>query len=125
LHIRLTNPQDPTLAKITVTAMDPGGLPASRAQAGQKKLIWLMLTVINFLMPLLKYVSTTLRTAADAARDLVALSVEPEFQGKRGYFVGLNPEADAEISRSREAQDALWAACWKWTGLTSGEVILS
>ncbi|KAF2650308.1 NAD(P)-binding protein [Lophiostoma macrostomum CBS 122681] len=112
------------LAKITVTAMDPGGLPASRSQVGQKKPIQFMMAIINLLMPLLKHLTTALRPAADAARDLVAVSVEPEFQGRRGYFVGRSPEVDAEISRSREAQESLWAACWRWTGLRAGDTML-
>ena len=66
-----------------------------------------------------------MRPTADAAKDLVAVTVEPEFQGKRGYFVGRKSEKDAEVSRDAEAQDKLWAACWRWTGLASRETVLS
>jgi WW domain-containing oxidoreductase len=105
--------------------MDPGGLPASRSQKDQRKPIQLMMGALKVPMPVLKHFTSALRPTADAARDLVAVAVEPEFEGMRGYFIGLKPDVDAEISRDIEAQKRLWAACWKWTSLTPGETILS
>jgi WW domain-containing oxidoreductase len=104
--------------------MDPGGLPASRAQAGQRKPIQLVMAIVNFLMPVLKHFTSVMRPTSDAARDLVAVSVGADFQGKRGYFVGRKPDVDAEISRARDAQERLWAACWQWTCLEPSETVL-
>jgi WW domain-containing oxidoreductase len=105
--------------------MDPGGLPASRAQGGQRKPVQLMMATAKLLMPVLKHLTSVMRPTSDAARDLVAVSVEPEFQGKREYFVGRKPDVDAEISRYKDAQERLWEACWKWTGLTPDDTLLS
>ena len=71
-----------------------------------------------------EYLTAALRPTADLARDLVAVTVEPEFQGKRGYYVGRTAEVSAEISRDAAAQERLWAACWKWAGLCSKETVL-
>jgi WW domain-containing oxidoreductase len=84
-----------------------------------------MMATANALMPVLKHFTTVMRSTSDAARDLVAVSVEPEFEGKRGYFVGREPDVDAEISRDIATQGKLWAACWKWASLTPGETVLS
>lgn len=76
-------------------------------------------------MPVLKHFTSVMRPTSDAARDLVAVSVEPEFQGKRGYFVGRKVDVDAEISRARDTQERLWTGCWKWTSLTPSDTVLS
>jgi hypothetical protein len=80
--------------------------------------------VVNVMMPLLRHLTSTVRTTADAGRDLVALSVAPEFQGKRGYFVGKHEAAPAEASLDAEVQRGLWEACWRWAGLSQGETVL-
>lgn len=116
--------QDPKLSRLTVTAMDPGGLATSRAQAEQRKSVRRVMAAVSFCMPVLKHFTTTFRPTAEAARDLVAVSVEPEFQGKRGYYVGQKPGISAEISRDPAAQQRLWAACWKWAGLSAEETVL-
>ncbi|KAL2134848.1 hypothetical protein VTI74DRAFT_10654 [Chaetomium olivicolor] len=115
---------DPNLSQITATAMDPGGLTASRAQAVQKKPVRRLMATINFFMPVLKYLTTTFRTTEDAGRDLVAVSVGPEFHGKRGYYIGQKPDAPAAVSENGNEQRRLWEACWKWAGLSSGETAL-
>jgi hypothetical protein len=83
------------------------------------------MAIANALMPVLKHFTTLMRSTTDAARDLVAVSVEPQFNEKRGYFVGRQPDVDAEISRDTEAQGRLWAACWKWGNLIPNETVLS
>jgi hypothetical protein len=80
--------------------------------------------VVNVLMPVLKHLTSAVRTTADAGRDLVAVSVGSEFRGKRGYFVGLEEEAPAEVSKDVELQKRLWDACCGWTGLEEGETVL-
>ncbi|KAK4942068.1 hypothetical protein LTR10_018104 [Elasticomyces elasticus] len=115
---------DPSLSKVTVTAMDPGGLATSRAQKEQKKSVQWMMAFINLCMPVLKHFTKAFRPTSDSARDLVAVSVEPEFQGKRGYYVGRKPDVSAEISKDTAVQKRLWAACWKWAGLTTEDTVL-
>lgn len=109
---------------MTVTAMDPGGLPASRAQAGQKKSMKRIMSTINFLMPVLKHVTTAFRTTEDAGRELATVSVDPTFHGKRGYFVGQKEDAPAAISKDVNMQERLWAACWRWCEMKPEETVL-
>ncbi|KAJ5762832.1 hypothetical protein N7533_001513 [Penicillium manginii] len=116
--------QDTKLSQITVIAMDPGGLPSSRAQAGQKKSTRAIMGTINFLMPVLKYCTTVFRTTEDAGRDLATVSADPVFRGKRGYYVGLKTDSAAPISQDPDMQKKLWECCWRWAGLTSAETSL-
>ncbi|KAF3394302.1 WW domain-containing oxidoreductase [Penicillium rolfsii] len=116
--------RDPKLSNVTVMAMDPGGLPASRAQAEQKKSTKRIMSMINFLMPVLKHVTTAFRTIEDAGRELAIVSVDSTFNGKRGYFVGQREDDPAAISRDVEVQERLWAACWRWSGMKPEETIL-
>ncbi|KIW10103.1 hypothetical protein PV08_11063 [Exophiala spinifera] len=114
---------NPHLSSLTAVAMDPGGLAASRAQAEQKKTVRRIMAVVNFCMPLLKHLTQTFRPTADAARDLVEVSVGAEFVGKRGYYVGRKAGDSAAMSRDPEVQTRLWNACWKWSGLESDETV--
>lgn len=116
--------QDTRLSSITVTAMDPGALVGSRAHAEQNAGMRRAFNVINAIMPLLKHLTSTLRTTTDAGQDLVALSVGPEFREKRGYFILQKGAASAEVSRNPEMQKKLWDACWKWAGLSDKETVL-
>jgi hypothetical protein len=104
--------------------MDPGGLVGSRAHSEQKAGIRRVIGVVNVLMPLLRHLTSAVRTTADAGRDLVALSVGPEFRGKRGYFVGRREATSAKVSRDSEVQRKLWKACLRWAGMSGGETVL-
>ncbi|GLB05914.1 hypothetical protein AtubIFM57258_001207 [Aspergillus tubingensis] len=116
--------EDEQLSGITALAMDPGGLPSSRAQAGQKRSARWLFRVVEFLMPVLRYLTTMFRTIEDAGRDLVAVSVGDEFRGKSGYYVGTKEGAPAAISEDHEAQEKLWKNCWRWAGMRAEETVL-
>ncbi|KAL3429617.1 hypothetical protein BDV09DRAFT_39585 [Aspergillus tetrazonus] len=116
--------QIPKLSTITATAMDPGGLVESRAQSGQKASVQHLFAVIKLLMPILKHITTTFRTNKDAGRDLLAVSLDPAFQGKRGYYVGQKQEAAASVTGDAAVQRRLWEACWQWAGLAPEETVL-
>ncbi|BCS25201.1 uncharacterized protein APUU_41645S [Aspergillus puulaauensis] len=116
--------RDPNLSNITALAMDPGGLLASRAQSGQKASVQRLFSVLNFLMPVLKYVTTVFRTNEDSGRDLVAVSLDPAFHEKRGYYIGQKAAMPSEVSGNVDLQKRLWDACWEWTGLTPDETAL-
>ena len=79
---------------------------------------------VNFFMPVLKHLTSAMRPTIDAAEDLVAVSLGPEFKGTRGYYIGRKPAVDATISRDIPTQTMLWESCWKWTGISSEETIL-
>ncbi|PYH47140.1 short chain dehydrogenase/reductase SDR [Aspergillus saccharolyticus JOP 1030-1] len=116
--------EDDRLSRITVIAMDPGGLPSSRAQAQQKRSTRRIFSIINFLMPVLKHVITMFRTAEDAGRDLAVVSVDASFRGTRGYFVGQTEDVPATVSTDPGVQEKLWNACWGWCGLTAEDTVL-
>ncbi|CEN60823.1 hypothetical protein ASPCAL03256 [Aspergillus calidoustus] len=116
--------QDPELSNITVTAVDPGGLPDSRGQVQQRRAVRVIMATLNVFMPVLRYVTTGLRTSKDSGRDLVAVSVGSEFQAKRGYYVGVNKAEGAQVSHDEQVQRRLWEACWKWAGLSPEETVL-
>jgi NAD(P)-dependent dehydrogenase (short-subunit alcohol dehydrogenase family) len=116
--------QNPKLSAITATCMDPGGLVGSRAHSEQRGGIRRVFGIINVMMPLLRHLTSAVRTTADAGRDLVALSVGAEFQGKRGYFLGKHEAPPARVSLDEEVQKRLWEACWEWAGVTKGETVL-
>ncbi|KAL4794083.1 hypothetical protein BDV19DRAFT_390593 [Aspergillus venezuelensis] len=116
--------KDPKLSSITVTAMDPGGLVQSRAQVEQKGSVQRIMAVVGFLMPVLRHFTSALRTNKDSGRDLVAVSLDPIFAGKRGYYIGQKEDAPAQISHDTEIQKRLWDACWRWAGLTADETVL-
>ncbi|KAL4739939.1 hypothetical protein BDV11DRAFT_214798 [Aspergillus similis] len=117
--------QNPKLSTITATAMDPGGLVESRAQSGQKASVQRVFAVLKLLMPVLKHITSTFRTNKDAGRDLLAVSLDPAFQGKRGYYVGQKREAAAPVTGDAAVQRRLWEACWQWAGLAPEETVLS
>ncbi|KAL4999459.1 hypothetical protein BDV10DRAFT_164895 [Aspergillus recurvatus] len=117
--------KNPKLSRITVTAIDPGGLVESRAQSGQKASVQRLFAVLKFLMPVLKHITTTFRTNKDAGRDLVAISLDATFHGTRGYYVGQKRETAAEVTGDADVQRRLWDACWRWAGLAPDETVLS
>lgn len=80
--------------------------------------------VANAMMPLLRHLTSAMRTAASAGGDLVALSVGVQFKGRKGYFVGKQEATPAKASCDLTVQKKLWAACWGWAGLLQGETVL-
>ncbi|RAH44599.1 short chain dehydrogenase/reductase SDR [Aspergillus brunneoviolaceus CBS 621.78] len=116
--------RDDRLSSITAIAMDTGGLPSARSQAQQKRSTQRIFAVINFLMPVLKHATTMFRTTEDAGRDLVALSVDSSFQGKRGYYMGQKEDIPAAVSINPDVQTKLWDTCWGWCGLAAEDTVL-
>ncbi|RAK96473.1 NAD(P)-binding protein [Aspergillus ibericus CBS 121593] len=116
--------EDDHLSGITALAMDPGALPSSRAQAGQRKSARRFFTAIDFLMPVLRYMTTMFRTIQDAGQDLAAVGVGSDLRGQRGYYVGTKQATPAAVTGDREAQEKLWGLCWRGAGLTAEETVL-
>ncbi|THC89372.1 hypothetical protein EYZ11_011184 [Aspergillus tanneri] len=83
---------NPSLGKITVTAMDPGAILDSRAHNEQH-----------------------------SARDLVALAMDSKYHGVRGYFDGQKAICSASASRDKVRMKALWMACWEWANVEEEE----
>ncbi|KAF7552226.1 hypothetical protein G7Z17_g4470 [Cylindrodendrum hubeiense] len=122
LNDRLLN--DPKLSGITVTAMDPGGLVDSRANALQKPAMRVVFAVANAILPLVKRFTSEIRRSIDSAQDLVELSVGDKFKDVRGYHVGLAATEPAKVVGDKAKARLLWAACWKWTEFKEEETVL-
>ncbi|KAM6517924.1 hypothetical protein FSOLCH5_006694 [Fusarium solani] len=59
-----------------------------------------------------------------AGKDLAELSVGKEFEGTRGYFLGVQKEEESPMTKDENKQRILWDACWRWAGLEEGETVL-
>lgn len=105
--------------------MDPGGLVGSGAHSEQKAATRAVFTILGAAMPVLRHFTSSLRTNADSAHDLLAVAVGDEFRGKRGYFVLRRPHSPAAESADAEAQKRLWDACWRWAGMSADETVLA
>ncbi|KAA8641960.1 uncharacterized protein ATNIH1004_010899 [Aspergillus tanneri] len=112
---------NPSLGKITVTAMDPGAILDSRAHNEQRTINRFMFGIMNRLFPLLKFFSSRFRSTADSARDLVALAMDSKYHGVRGYFDGQKAICSASASRDKVRMKALWMACWEWANVEEEE----
>ncbi|KAM0551387.1 hypothetical protein ACHAPJ_008496 [Fusarium lateritium] len=115
----------PGLSGITAITMDPAGIVDSRATSFQKLHVRIIFGIISLLLPLLKYVTSSVRPSAEAGRDLAEISVGDSFKGIKGYFVGLNRDEETPVSKDVKKRDALWKACWEWAGLKKEETVLA
>jgi hypothetical protein len=76
---------------------------------------WLLLP----LLPLFKLaMGPTLRTAASAAIDVVALAVDPQYADKRGFYTMLQEDESAPQSRNEAIQENLWKKTLEWARIT-------
>ncbi|KAF7521102.1 hypothetical protein PCG10_008506 [Penicillium crustosum] len=113
--------QNPQFNKITVTAMDPGGLVGSRAHVAQRSVIRIFFRLFALLLPVIKLFTYRLRSNSDSARDVLALALAPEYASVRGHFNGRKPQPPARVSEDEAKCEAIWEACWNWVGMTEGE----
>lgn len=117
--------QDPSLKHITTLAMDPAGMPTSRAFNNVPLLFKTTMFIVgHFVVPVAKYFTQALNTPANAGRELVAMSVGPEYEGVRGYFVRLQRTESSAESQDEGKQGQVWAACEKWVRLAPSETVL-
>lgn len=105
--------------------MDPGGLVGSGAHTEQRAAVRVAFSVLGALMPVLRHITSSLRTGADSAHDLFAVAVGDEFKGKRGYYILQKSHTPAAESADAEVQKKLWDACWRWAGVSADETALA
>ncbi|KAH7192611.1 uncharacterized protein B0J16DRAFT_380498 [Fusarium flagelliforme] len=122
LNARLA--KNPKLSGITAVAMDPGGMVDSRAHKIQTPLIRFVFGLVLVLLPILKYFTYELRTAAQSGQELAELAVGDEYKGTKGYFMGLRREKEDPICEDANVRDVLWKACWRWAGLKKEDTVL-
>ena len=109
---------------ITAIAMDPGGIAASRAFRDAPFAFRIAMRIVGYIVPVAEHFTSALRTTKSAAIDLVAMTVGPEANGKRGYFVGQKPVTSSEDSHDEGLREKVWKACEKWAKLEESETAL-
>lgn len=107
-------------------AIDPGALLDSRVlRASHVPQSWqFLLFVLTWLQPVLKYVKPSLRTSADAGKDVVELAVSEKFAGQEGHFE-MRAKADSSPdSKNEEMQKRLWDKSVEWCGIEEKDTAL-
>lgn len=113
--------QSPQFSKITVVAVDPGGLVNSQAHDSQRPIIRVLFRLLGLLLPVIKHFTSRIRSNEDSAQDLMALALSPEYASVRGYFNGRKPQRPARICEDKAKCEAIWEACWEWVGMKEEE----
>ncbi|RBR17544.1 hypothetical protein FVER53590_12061 [Fusarium verticillioides] len=116
--------KNPKLSGITAIAMDPGGMVDSRAHRIQTPFMRFAFSLVLISLPILRYFTDTMRTAAQSGRELVELSVGERFKGTKGYFMGARREEEDIACKDVHKRELLWNACWKWAGMKEEETVL-
>lgn len=71
------------------------------------------------LLPVLRLaMGPTLRTAEPAGVDVVELTLNPKFAGKRAFFTLLQEDVSSPDSRDEAKQSCLWAQTLIWAKIT-------
>ncbi|KAF2105877.1 hypothetical protein BDV96DRAFT_559913 [Lophiotrema nucula] len=121
---RLENSEE--LKGISVIALDPGGLLDSRAfSPAHVPGFWkILLSIMNFLQPVLKLLKPTMRRTGDAARDLVDLTLDPRYADQEGHFVMAQKTDSSLASRDEGMQEAVWSKTLEWCHITQKDTVL-
>lgn len=112
---------------ITAIAVNPGNLSDSRALRTNTPASIRMLSqvVIKPLRPLLKaMVDPTMRTANDAALDVIELAVGERYLHAEGYFTMREKDESSTESRDERKQEALWQKTMKWAGIADEDTVV-
>ncbi|KAL8730887.1 MAG: hypothetical protein Q9166_003814 [cf. Caloplaca sp. 2 TL-2023] len=118
--------KDPSLSKITAVAINPGTLSDSRALRTNTPamLFYLSKFVIGPLQPLLRFMDPTMRTSAEAGKDVIQLATNEAYPGDRGYFTMLKKDESSPESRDEAKQERLWVKTAEWAGVEDGDTAL-
>ncbi|KAL8824290.1 MAG: hypothetical protein Q9191_005155 [Dirinaria sp. TL-2023a] len=109
-----------TWIQITAVAINPGNLSNSRTLQTNTPtmLYYLSKFIIRPLRPLLRLMDPTMRTAAEAASDVIDLATDKAYPRQRGYFTLLKKDEGAPESRDQEKQRKIWAKSAQWARIT-------
>ena len=77
-----------------------------------------------FLSPLKYLKGPTLRTAGPAGVDVVELSVNPKYAGKRGFYTLLQEDQSSPDSQDENKQERLWEKTLEWARITGENTAL-
>ncbi|PUU73502.1 hypothetical protein B9Z19DRAFT_1135054 [Tuber borchii] len=116
--------EDPKLSGITVSVLDPGGMPASRCFTEHPTVVKLLMNyVFAPAVYLLKYVTSKFRTPWDASTDVMDVAVG-DLGKVSGYYVCKSKTDGSCASRDEILQGVLWRKSVEWTRLEKGETVL-
>ena len=73
--------------------------------------------IIKPLPALLRLKDPTMRTAAEAAADVVDLAINEAYLGQRGFFTLLKQDTSSPESLVENTQQKLWLKTAEWLGL--------
>ncbi|ORY13625.1 hypothetical protein BCR34DRAFT_561833 [Clohesyomyces aquaticus] len=114
------------LSSISVLAVDPGGLLDSRAfyPPNVPYSMYIKICIVNWLQPILKYLSPIFRRSADAAKDVIDLALDQKYVGQDGYFMGTSKGESSTQSRNEDMQQRLWDKSLEWSRISTGDTVL-
>ncbi|KAF1829180.1 short chain dehydrogenase/reductase SDR [Decorospora gaudefroyi] len=111
---------------IRAVVVDPLDLVNSRAffQPHVPGHFQIVVSVMNWLLPLLGRIAPRFVTVEAAAKPVVEVAVADRFEGQEGYFEGEIKAESSPDSRDGEVQKALWRKSVEWCGLEGGDIII-
>ncbi|KAI1164028.1 NAD(P)-binding protein [Nemania serpens] len=117
---------DRNLSTIAAIAMDPGNMVDSRALRRNTPSSFHTMQKFVYvpLLPLLRFVNPTLRTAAPAAVDVIELALNPTYAGQRGYFIKLNKDESSPESNDKAKQKVVWNSTLEWARIGKNDTAL-
>ncbi|KAI1853499.1 hypothetical protein JX266_001483 [Neoarthrinium moseri] len=115
------------LEKITVVAINPGGLIDSRALRTNTPMSMAVMQtlVLKPLLPLLRFLmGPTIRPAAPAGVDVVDIALDPKFAAERGFFTLLQKDESSPESRDEQTQSRLWTQTLTWAKINKDNTLI-
>ncbi|OTA98695.1 hypothetical protein M426DRAFT_103476 [Hypoxylon sp. CI-4A] len=118
--------KDENLRKITAIAINPGNLVDSRALRSNtpQAMHRMQRFVYKPLLPLLRLMDNTLRTAALAGADVVEVALNPAYSGESGFFTLLMKDQSSPESNDEDKQAKLWTQTLAWTNVSKDDTAL-
>ncbi|KAH9905360.1 NAD(P)-binding protein [Xylariomycetidae sp. FL2044] len=115
-HLR----KDPKLQNIVAIAMNPGNLVDSRALRTNtpSKMRYLQRFLIQPFKPLLRLKDPTMRTASEAAIDVVELAIAQGEKGEGGFYTLRERDESSPDSYDEDVQQRLWVKTLEWARIT-------
>ena len=87
-------------------------------------MIWTMMYVTSWILPIVKHLAKNFTTLEAAGRYMASISVDPEYEGARGYYEQGKYSMSSSESQDELKQKTLWTKCEKWARLDGLETPL-
>lgn len=80
--------------------------------------------IVRPLRPLIRLVDPTVRTSADAGKDVARLAINEARPNERGYFTLLEKCESSPESLDEDKQEEVWRRSSQWVGLAARDTAL-